>query len=178
MASRFGDYRTLRYTGHFPGAPCPNISGQKCCLSSQEGPGQVGGHRERAERGGGAGAAGLGRGACAGDWGPAPAPLTAARRPLRPRPLRPDREGEGRGPGGAARGGPCENEAGARGPGGAGPGVSERGGHGARTHLPEPPPRSPPALPCLCPQPPRLPWASRAAAALGLPRRCCCCCCC
>ena len=119
-----------------------------------------------------------GGGACAGDSGPAPAPLTAALRPLRPRPLRPDREEEGRGPGGAARGGPCENEAGARGPGGARPGVSERGGQSARTHLPEPPPRSPPALPCLCPQPPRLPWGSRAAAALGLPRRCCCCCCC
>ncbi|XP_059264643.1 signal peptide, CUB and EGF-like domain-containing protein 2 isoform X4 [Mustela nigripes] len=33
---------------------------------------------------------------------------------------------------------------GARGPGGAGPGVSEHSGQGARTHLPEPPPRSPP----------------------------------
>ncbi|XP_045871699.1 signal peptide, CUB and EGF-like domain-containing protein 2 isoform X5 [Meles meles] len=33
---------------------------------------------------------------------------------------------------------------GARGPGGAGPGVSENSGQGARTHLPEPPPRSPP----------------------------------
>ncbi|XP_032709323.1 signal peptide, CUB and EGF-like domain-containing protein 2 isoform X2 [Lontra canadensis] len=33
---------------------------------------------------------------------------------------------------------------GARGPGGAGPGVSEHSGQGARTHLPEPQPRSPP----------------------------------
>lgn len=99
-------------------------------------------------------------------------PATAAAPP--PPGPRGRREGAGRG----GPGGPCENEAGARGPGGAGPGVSERGGHGARTHLPEPPPRSPPALPGLCPQPPRLPWASRAAAALGLPRRCCCRCCC
>lgn len=78
---------------------------------------------------------------------------TAALRPPRPRPLRPApggrREGAGRGgtapaPPAPARGGPCENEAGARGSGGAGPGVSERGGQGARTHLPEPPPRAPP----------------------------------
>lgn len=152
----------------------------ECCLSSQEGLGQVVGHcrqgEDKALRAGeerGCGSSGVSDGACTGDADSSPPATAASPPPPRARkgggregrhcpPRRPPRPGEDRvkmRPGLGGRAGPgrgCQSAAGRA------PAHTSRSRRHARR---------------LCPQPPRHPWGSWAAAAPGRPGRCCRCCC-